>query len=395
MSDQPHRLAVIARGVRPVRGRRALAAAVATALALVPVACGEDDAPESTSADATMGAGPGATFPPGTTVRLVTHDSFALSDEVLAELTAQTGIELEVLRGGDAVTTVNQAILTAGDPQGDVLFGIDDNLLTAAYEADLFVPHVSPRLDAVPDELEVDAEHRVTPIDRGDVCVNYDVEGLADRGLEPPSSLAELADERYAGLLVVQDPSTSTPGLAFLSATIAADRAGELPGGWQAFWQALADHDVVVADGWEQAYYGEFSGGSGEGSRPLVVSYATSPPAEVVFSEPYATTGELPDAAPTGVVEATCVRQVEYAGVLRGTEAPAAAGVVVDWLLSESVQADVPLSMFVWPVRDDTPLPEVVTAFAAVPTEPYVLSAEEVGAERDAWVDEWTDIVLQ
>lgn len=363
---------------------------VVLAVTWASVACSADDADDAAT---TSGSGGTAATAEATTVRLLTHDSFDVSDEVLEAFTAETGIRVEILRGGDAVSVVNQAILTAGDPEADVLFGIDDNLLTAAAEAELFEP-VDVDLDGVPEELRVGPDHDVVPIDRGDVCVNYDRAGLADRGLEPPSSLAELADERYAGLLVVEDPSTSTPGLAFLAATVAAERAGDLDGTWQELWEDLVDNDVVVVDGWEQAYYGEFSGPSGEGNRPLVVSYASSPPVEVVFSADYEATGELPDEAPTGVVEGTCIRQVEYAGVLAGTDHPEAAAALVELLLSPAFQAEVPDLMFVYPVLDGIELPEVFTRFSAVPADPYRLSPDEVGAERADWVETWTSIVL-
>lgn len=391
----------------PQGGRRVLAVAVAGLFALAGavagVGCGEEPADDATGpglspTDGAAGprptTGTAPSFEPGTTVRLVTHDSFDVTEDVLASFEEQTGLEVEIIRGGDAVSMVNQAILTAGDPQGDVLFGIDDNLLAAAFDAELFVPYEPAALDHLDPDLDVDDQHRVTPVDRGDVCVNYDVAGLAERGLEPPASLSDLADEAYAGLLAVENPATSTPGLAFLAATVAADAAGDLPGGWQAYWEALVANDVVVSDGWEEAYYGEFSGGSGEGNRPLVVSYASSPPAEVVFSEPYASSGELPGSAPTGVVEGTCVRQVEYAGVLRGTPQPEAAAALVEFLLSEELQADIPLTMFVWPARTDVELPEVYSRFATRPADPYTVDPERVAAERDEWVDVWTDLLL-
>ena len=382
---------------RPHHGRRSrrpatVAVAVALCLALVAAACGSDD---EAATDGTAAA-PGTTlaegrFPPGTTVRLLTHDSFNLSEDVLADFEAETGLEVEIVRGGDAVTVVNQAILTAGRPQGDVLFGIDDNLLAAASEAELFLPYEPAALDEVPDELEPDTDLGVTPIDVGDVCVNYDRAWFDERDVEVPTTLGDLVDPAYEGLLVVEDPASSTPGLAFLLATVAA--YGE--DGWLDWWEQLADNDVAVTAGWEQAYYGEFSGGSGEGQRPLVVSYATSPPAEVVFSEDYEATGELPEEAPTGVITDTCIRQVEYAGVLRGTEDEAAAQALVDFLLSPEVQADIPLQMFVTPVLEGVEVPEVFTRFAADPAERLSVPYEDVAANRDEWVQAWTDVVVR
>lgn len=318
-------------------------------------------------------------------ITLVTHDSFDVSESVLEQFTAETGIAVEVLRAGDAGTVVNQAILTKGDPQGDVLFGIDNNLLSRAFAEDLFVEYESPALDAVPQELVLDDQHRVTPIDTGDVCLNYDKAALAEAGLEPPSGLDDLVDPAFAGTLVVENPATSSPGLAFLLATVAEYGRD----GWQDYWRELRANDVEVAAGWEEAYYGSFSGSAGsEGDRPVVVSYASSPPAEVVFSEE-----ELAD-APTGVVPESCYRQIEFAGILDGSEREEEARELIDFMLSEPFQADIPLTMFVYPVID-VELPEVFVEHGARAADPYLLPSEVVADNRDDWVEEWSDIVLR
>ena len=327
------------------------------------------------------------------TVRLLTHDSFDVSPEVLEAFEQQSGITVELLAGGDAVSVVNQAILSAGNPVADVLFGIDNNQLAAAFDAGLFVAYTPAGIDRLDPALLEGTGGLVTPVDVGDVCVNYDRQWFDEAGLEPPESLQDLADERYAGLLVVQNPATSSPGLAFVAATVAA--FGEV--GWEGYWEQLVANDVEVADGWEQAYYGSFSGGSGEGDRPLVVSYATSPPAEVYFSDSYdddVAAGTLPDEAPTGVVANTCYRQIEYAGILSGTRQLAAAEALVDFLISAELQADVPLTMFVEPARTDVELPEVFVRYSATPTTVWSLTPAEVAEGRDGWVTTWRRIVL-
>jgi thiamine transport system substrate-binding protein len=315
-------------------------------------------------------------------VTLVTHDSFDVSKSVLRAFEAESGIDVTILPTGDAGQTVNRAILTAGTPEGDVLFGIDDNLLAAAFDADLFDPYASPRLDAVPDAYELDPEHRVTPIDRGDVCVNVDLDAYLHE--DTPATLDDLPP--LAEDLVVMNPATSTPGLAFLLATVAA--YGDP--GWEDYWARLRDGGVTVVDGWERAYFGEFSGaGGGEGTHPLVVSYATSPVAEVVFAE------EPPPTAPTGVLEATCYRQIEFAGILRGTEHRAEAQELIDFLLSRPFQEDIPLRMFVYPVASDAVLPGVFTDHAVVPATPLTLEPATVAEHRAEWVERWTDLVLR
>lgn len=354
--------------------RPPLVAVLATAL--LAAACGDDaqDPDEGAAAPAEE-----------TTITLLTHDSFDVSDEVLAAFTEDTGITVELLASGDAGSMVNQAILTKDSPQGDVLFGIDSTFLSRALDEDLFVAYESPALEAVDESLVLDPEHRVTPIDTGDVCLNYDKAALAETGLAPPEDLADLADPAYAGTLVVENPATSSPGLAYLLATIA--EFGE--DGWQDHWRALRANDVEVAAGWEEAYYGSFSGAAGSpGDRPIVVSYASSPPAEVIFAE------EPLTEAPTGVVEGSCYRQIEFAGILTGTEHEEEARQLVDFLLSPTFQQDVPLTMFVYPVID-VELPAEFVEHGVQPADPYLLDAEAVAANRDDWIAEWTDIVLR
>jgi thiamine transport system substrate-binding protein len=320
------------------------------------------------------------------TLRLLTHDSFVVSDDLLAAFTEDTGIEVELLQGGDAGTVVNQAILTKGNPQADVLFGVDSTFLTRALAEDLFVPYESDDLDEVDPAFLLDPEHRVTPVDYGDVCLNYDKAWFADAGVPVPTALEDLTDPAYRDLLVVENPATSSPGLAFLLATI--DAFGE--DGWQQWWSELRANGVEVTGGWEDAYYGSFSGGtSSEGTRPLVVSYASSPPAEVVFADPPITE------APTGVVTAGCYRQIEAAGILAGTDHEEEAGQLIDFLLSEAFQAEVPLSMFVYPVRQGTPLPPEFVAHAVAPEEVSELAPADIDAHREEWIDTWTDLVIR
>ena len=350
---------------------------VVVGLILVISGCAGDDGAGTTAA-----AGPTTSGEP-VTITLLTHDSFLLSEGTLEAFTAETGVTVELLTGGDAGVAVNQAIVTKDNPIADVLFGVDNTLLTRALDADLFLPYESPAVAAVPAQLRLDPEHRVTPIDYGDVCVNYDVAALATAGVDPPGTLDDLVDPAYRGMLVVQDPATSSPGLAFLLATIA--RYGD--GGWQDWWSQLEANDVLVTSGWEEAYNGAFTAASDTGDRPLVVSYASSPPAEVYFAE------TPPTEAPTGSMTDGCFRQVEFAGILAGTEHEPEAQQLIDFMLSATFQEDIPLNMFVFPAVAGTPLPAVFVEHAAVVDEPLELPPGDIEANREAWIQEWTDLL--
>lgn len=359
----------------------------ATVSALVLAACaGGSGGGSAASTAAEVGSPPAASFAP-VTVTLLAHDSFAVSQKVLDAFTARTGITVKVVTGGDAGEVVNKAVLTAGHPEGDVLFGVDNTLLSRAVDARLFAPYRAQALGEVRPELAALVPgHAVTPIDYGDVCVNLDDRWFAAHGVVQPQTLADLTDPKYKGLLVVENPATSSPGLAFLLATIA--RYGD--GGYLDYWKRLRANGVQVVNGWTEAYEGAFSGGSQGGAKPIVVSYASSPPAEIVYAK-----DPKPARPSTSVMTDGCFRQVEFAGVLRGTAHEQAARAVVDWMLTEAFQVDVPLSMFVFPARAGTPLPEVFQEFAATPKQPLTLPPADIAKNRQRWVDDWTSAVLR
>ncbi|MEV4683729.1 thiamine ABC transporter substrate-binding protein [Streptomyces kurssanovii] len=324
------------------------------------------------------------------TVTLVSHDSFAASDAVLKEFTARTGYTVKVLKSGDAGTALNKEILTKGSPQGDVFFGVDNTLLSRALDNDLFTPYEAKGLDQVAQDVRLDAgKHRVTPVDTGDICVNYDKKFFADKKLAPPRTFADLAKPEYKNMLVVENAATSSPGLGFLLGSIG--EYGE--SGWQGYWKKLKDNGVKVVDGWEQAYNEEFSGSAGgkkaKADRPLVVSYASSPPVEVLYSDPQ------PAEAPTGVATGTCFRQIEFAGLLTGAKNEAGGKALLDFMISKKFQEDMPLNMFVNPVVKDAKLPELFTEHGAVVEKPETVAADTIAKNREQWVRSWSSLVVK
>lgn len=379
--------------------RRIPLAGLAALLIVGAVACSDDSGDDGGDSATTSAASTAATTAPDgsaapessaatsdVTLTLLAHDSFSPSEGVFDSFTAATGIKVQIAQGGDAGELVSKAVLTAGNPEGDVLFGVDNTLLSRAVDADVFVPYESAGLTDVPAAFsELASEHEVTPIDYGDVCVNYDIAALQQRGVDPPQTLDDLVDPQYRDMLVTENVTTSSPGLAFLLATV-----GAKGDGWQQYWKDLRANGVKVVDDWTQAYYEEFSHAGGD--RPLVVSYASSPPVEVLYADPPLAEGSP---APTGVASGTCFRQVEFAGVLRGTEHEAEAQQLVDFLLSPTFQADMPLTMFVYPVNDTVPLPELFTEYATTIDTPFTVDPADIDANRQQWIDEWTTTVLR
>ncbi|RKT52602.1 thiamine ABC transporter substrate-binding protein [Saccharothrix australiensis] len=316
--------------------------------------------------------------PPGErVVTLVTHDSFAVRPEVLDAFKRETGITVKTLASGDAGELTNKLVLTKGNPIGDVAFGVDSTFASRALGEGVFAEYAAAGADRGAQRYRLDPPDRLHAVDVGDVCVNVDVAALRDKG--EPRTYADLADPKYRDLLVVEDPATSSPGLAFLLGTIA--EFGE--SGWPEYWSKLKANGVKVVSGWEEAYTQDFSGSSGKGPRPIVVSYASSPSAEI---------GD--DGAPrTKALLDTCYRQVEYAGVLNGAKNAEDARKVVDFLLSEQFQAEVPGQMYVYPSREGVALPEAWTKAAPLPDEARALPASQVDANRERWVQQWRSLV--
>lgn len=320
------------------------------------------------------------------TLTVMTHDSFTASEGVIKEFEQANNVKVTFLKSGDAGAALNKAILSKDAPLADVFYGLDNTFLSRALDAGIFETYPSPLVDQIPDEFRLDLKNRALPVDYGDVCINYSKAFFLKNDLPVPASLDDLLKPEYNGLLVVENPATSSPGLAFMLATI--QKYGDP--GYLDYWKALRANGLVVVDGWETAYYASFSGSSGAGPQPMVVSYASSPAAEVVF----ATTPI--DEAPTGLINSpgTCFRQVEFVGILAGTKNRDIAEKFVDFMLDVPFQEGMPLTMFVYPVNKQAALPDVFTNFAQPALQPATVPAE-LATNRDQWIDAWTQAVLR
>lgn len=324
------------------------------------------------------------------TLTVMTHDSFSISEGVLAQFQAQCGCTVQFLKSGDTGLALNRAILSKDNPLADVFYGVDNTFLSRALAGDIFEPYASPNLDKLPAELRLDPSNRALPVDYGYVAMNYDKQYFSANGIPLPENLDDLTNPAYESLLVVENPASSSPGLAFLLATIATfGESGDYT--YLDFWRDLRANDVLVTEGWEDAYNGQFSAGSGRGDRPIVVSYATSPAAEVFYADPQ------PAESPTAnlLVPGGSFRQIEFVGILKGAKQPALARQWVDFMLGDAFQADIPLQMWVYPARQGAPLPEVFTKHAAVPTDAVTLAPDQIEAGRENWIKAWTDVMLR
>jgi thiamine transport system substrate-binding protein len=362
---------------RPELSRSIARLSLAACLALaILTAC----APGATPAAAPTPTGP-------STLNVMTHDSFAVSEDLVRAFEADNNAKLTFIKSGDTGAALNRAILTKSSPQADVFYGVDSTFLSRALAEDIFDSYASPKLADIPAAFQLDSSQRALPVDYGDVCINYDRAYFSEKNLAVPQSLEDLAKPEYAGLLAVENPATSSPGLAFLLATIA--HFG--PDQYLAFWEQLKANQVQVVNDWEGAYYTNFSGSSGKGPQPMVVSYASSPAAEMIFADP------KPVEPPTASILApgTCFRQVEFVGILKGTAQRSLAEKFVDFMLDTAFQEDMPMQMFVYPVNSQAKLPAEFEQFAQVAEQPAALDAAEIAKNREAWIQAWTEAVLR
>ncbi|MBB6627464.1 thiamine ABC transporter substrate-binding protein [Nocardioides sp. KIGAM211] len=353
--------------------RALTASAGALALLLTASAC---SAIGESSSDDTGSSSPGAT---PTRVVLVTHDSFVLPKPLVKKFEQESGLDLVVRSSGDAGTLTNKLVLTKGNPTGDVSFGVDNTFGSRALDEGVFAPYAADLPAGASDfELAGDTDHRLTPIDDGNVCVNVDDTWFADHDLTPPQSTDDLLDPAYKDLFVLPGAATSSTGMAFLLATVA-----EYGDAWPDYWTKLMANGAKLTAGWSDAYEVDFTQGGGNGDRPIVLSYDSSP----AFTVPKGS-----DTSSTSALLDTCFRQVEYAGVLEGAANPKGAEELIDFLLTPEVQAALPESMYVFPVADGTPLPKAWASYAVQPTDPYTVDPAEVAAKRDDWLREWSDV---
>lgn len=317
----------------------------------------------------------------GSTVTLVAHQSFNLPKKLRKQFEKDTGMKLKVRSTGDAGELTNQLALTADNPIGDVAFGVDNTFASRALDEDVFATYEPKLPDGAEEYAAPEGADKITPIDQGSVCVNVDTAWFKKHDQEPPQTLDDLRDPAYEGLFVAPGAPTSSPGMAFLLATIA-----EYGDDWEGYWEDLVDNGLKITSGWSDAYFVDFTGGSDKGTRPIVVSYDSSPAFTVDDAGKKSSTQALLD---------TCIRQVEYAGVLSGAKNPGGAEAVIDWLLSDEVQAALPESMYVFPVSDEVELPAVWEKFAKRPDSPASVDPDEISTHRAEWLTSWTDITTR
>ena len=283
---------------------------------------------------------------------VVVHDSVVISDAQLAEFKNETGVTVKLVKAGDAGAMTNKLILTKNQPIGDLFYGIDNTFIGAAEAAGIVGEY--------------------SAIDFGDVCFNYDKNWFSTHEQAAPETIDDLIKPEFQGLTVVENPSTSSTGLAFLLATVGKFGADK----WKNYWEALKANDVRVDSGWEEAYNVNFSGSAGKGNYPIVLSYSSSPAFETA----------------TASIDDGCFRQTEFAGLIKGGAQTEAAKKFINFLLSDSFQKTIPDTMYMYPVNTKITLPEAWATNAPAATNAISVPAAEINANRSSWLKAWDAI---
>ncbi len=282
------------------------------------------------------------------------------------------GIKVTVISAGDAGQMVQRAMLEKENPKGDILLGIDNNLLYKALRENLLVPYKSPNLDRIPNELRFDKTNHITPFDYGYFSIIYDSEKIST----PPESLADLLKPEYSKSLILMDPRTSSPGLGFMLWT-----KSVMGDGFEEYWKKLMPSVLTITDGWDSGY-GLFT----EGEAPMVLSYTTSP----AYHKEY----EDSERYKAAIFPQGHYMQIEGAGIIKGAKHPKEAERFIDFILESKFQNAIPLTNWMYPVRTELPLPE---SFRAAPKPPksLLIDPEKLDKNLDSWIDEWINAVTE
>ena len=319
------------------------------------------------------------------TLIVMTHDSFSASQSVITSFETANNVKLQFLASGDTGTALNKAILAKDNPFADVFYGVDNTFLSRALAEGIFIPYQSPVLAQIPSKYQLDPQDRALPVDWGDVCVIFDSLYFTQHNLQPPQNLEDLAKPEYKNMLVVENPATSSPGLAFLLTTIGHFGTEK----YLDYWTSLVANDVTVENDWSTVFYTDYTISGGD--KPIVISYNSDPAFEVLQS----TTSEITPRTQVIASDGSCFTQIEFVGILHGSQNLDLAQKWVDYMLSPTFQEDLPLQMYVFPVNPNAKLDSTLQKYLVIPNNPAYVNPDEIAANRESWINAWTETVLK
>jgi len=325
------------------------------------------------------------------TLTIVTYDILAISEDVLTDFTEQTGYEVNILPTDDAGGILEKLLLTKEAPQADLALGLDNTYLQTALDNCLLAPHSATLPDLDPQSLTPYSGEMAVPFDQGYVCLNADIEALEANNISFPTTLEELTDDAWKGRTAFPSPTTSSPGRAFMTATIDYFEQTSTMSAME-WWGAMADNEAIFTTGWTEAYEVHYSGGYGVwepgyiGDAWLTVSYCHSPGVEAKYGGNYTISKAID-------IDHASFLQVEYAAKVNGGGSAAAVDAFIEFLLSEEINKNMPENNYMYSVLEgeDLPVENGYRHHSPIPSNPAEISSERIDAEMEDWLMEWRD----
>lgn len=330
------------------------------------------------------------------TLKILTYDIAAFSDDMLTNFTEQTGFAVELVYTDDAGGILEIMLQTQGSPQVDLAVGLDNTYLQTALDFCLLTVNNVDTSNVDPNVMALYDGPKAVPFDQGHVCLNYDESVVDGENLTEPQTLWNLTESQWTDKTVFPSPLTSSPGRAFMVATIDYFE-NDLDPNTTAFdwWKAMADNGATFTSGWTEAYEIHYSGGYGAwvdghlGDAAMTVSYCHSPGVEAYYGGNWTSSTSL-------VLPRATFHQVEYGGLVNGGGNQEAANAFLTFLLSEDINRNMPENNLMQSVLNNATWPEEegYRYHTDLPTLNANITTERIGQEMDDWLMAWTNATV-
>ncbi|MBJ23765.1 MAG: hypothetical protein CMB64_03760 [Euryarchaeota archaeon] len=322
---------------------------------------------------------------------IATYDVYALTDEMIGDFENQTGITVSMIKLDDAGSVLDYLIQNKGTETIDLAIGLDNTYLQTAIKQGVLTEHLANNLDNISqDALAPYNGPFAVPFDMGHVCLNYDSSIVDGQNMTVPTSLWNLTEEEWRGKVAIPSPITSSPGRAFMLATLDYfNSLGESTSEFEEWWSAMEENDVIITSGWSEAYETHYTGGYGEyeagyvGDAHITVSYCHSPGVESWYNGNWTKSAALN-------LPKTSFFQVEYISSVMGGDQQSSA-LFIEFLLSEDINSNMPVQNSMYSVLEGFDLPEEngYLFHSIIPNEPSEISMIEIEENMESWLLLW------
>jgi len=289
-------------------------------------------------------------------------------------------VDVQFVATGDARMMLTKLLTEreAGRPGADVFVGVGSVDLSMARGEDLFVPLTGediPNLASVREDLLIDPTNSLIPYEHSYVTLVYDSQVLAVEDV--PLTFEQLLDPKYKKMLILEDPRTSSVGLAFLLWTI--HQYGDP--GYLDYWRKLLPNVLTITQGWSAAYDLFLAR-----EAPIVVSFSTDT-AYSVIEEGSARYKVM-------LLNSQGYRSIYLMGIVKGTKQQGLCKELLDFVLSPEVQERISTTEWMFPANRKTLLPVLFYQNAVFPPDPVMVPSERIGENLDRWLLEWAGIIV-